>query len=100
MFISGGENVYPAEIESMLHVHPAVAEAAVIGVPHEKWGEVGRAIIVLKAGEQTAESELLDFVRARLAGYKVPKSIVFVDELPKTGAGKVDKKLLGEKFGK
>jgi fatty-acyl-CoA synthase len=100
MFISGGENVYPAEIESVLHAHPAVAEAAVIGVPHDKWGEVGRAIVVLKAGGRATESELLDFVRARLAGYKVPKSIAFVNELPKTGAGKVDKKLLGEKFGK
>jgi len=94
MFISGGENVYPAEIESVLHAHPAVAEAVVIGVPHEKWGEVGRAVIVLKSGAHLAESELLDFVRERLAAYKAPRSVVFVTELPKTSVNKVDKKVL------
>jgi fatty-acyl-CoA synthase len=99
MFISGGENVYPAEIESVLHACPAVVEAAVIAVPHETWGEVGRVVVVLKRGQQISEDALLDFVRQQLARYKVPKSVVFVDELPKTGANKVDKKLLAETYG-
>lgn len=99
MFISGGENIYPAEIESVLHAHPVVAEAAVIGVPHEKWGEVGRAIVVCKPGMTVSGGDLLAFVRERLAGYKVPKSVVFIDRLPKTGANKIDKKLLTERYG-
>ena len=94
MFISGGENVYPAEIESVLHAHPAVAEAAVVGVPDETWGEVGRAFVVLVAGRQVAAAELAAFCRQRLAAYKTPKSFVFLEELPKTGAGKIDKKQL------
>jgi len=99
MVISGGENVYPAEVESVLHAHPAVAEAALIGVPHQKWGEVGRAIVVASPDEELQEDELLAFCRERLAGYKVPKSVVVVAEMPKTGAGKVDKKVLMEEFG-
>ncbi|MFZ0544358.1 MAG: long-chain fatty acid--CoA ligase [Candidatus Promineifilaceae bacterium] len=94
MFISGGENVYPAEIESVLHAHPAVAEAAVIAIADEKWGEVGQAVVVLGQNEQLAPEELLDFCRSRLARYKVPRSVRFLPELPKTGAGKIDKKLL------
>ncbi len=100
MIISGGENIYPAEVESVMHVHPAVAEAALIGVPHEKWSEVGRAIVVRRPGTSLSEAELIDFVGQRLANYKVPKSVVVVDELPKTGANKVDKKVLVEKYGK
>lgn len=100
MFISGGENVYPAEIESLLHTHPLVAEAAVLGVPHAQWGEVGWAVVALKPGARLAEHEVLDFVRARLANYKVPKSVLFVTELPKTGANKVDKKLLFDQYRK
>jgi fatty-acyl-CoA synthase len=99
MFISGGENVYPAEIESVLHAHSAVAEATVIAVHHETWGEVGRAVVVLKPDQQIDEATLLEFVRQQLARYKVPKSAVFVDQLPKTGANKVDKKLLTEIYG-
>lgn len=91
MFISGGENVYPAEIESVLHEHPAVASAAVIGIPDEKWGEVGRAIVVKKAGVQVSEDELLVFCRDRMAKYKAPKSVVFVDVMPLTAAGKISK---------
>ncbi len=98
MIISGGENIYPAEVESVLHAHPAVAEAALIGVPDPKWGEVGRAIVV-KHADLTAE-ELMVFCQARLARYKIPKSFVFVDALPKTAAGKIDKKVLVEKYGK
>jgi fatty-acyl-CoA synthase len=99
MFISGGENVYPAEIESVLHLHPAVAECAVIGVPHGKWGEVGKAILVLKPGKDLTQEELFDFAREHLAGYKVPKSLTIVKELPKTGANKVDRKLLVDGYG-
>ncbi len=99
MFISGGENVYPAEIESVLHSHPAVAEAAVIGVPDPKWGEVGRAIVALRPGASVTEEELKAFCRERLASYKVPKSFVFVEVLPKTGAGKVDKERLKKEYG-
>ncbi len=98
MIISGGENIYPAEVESVMHGHPAVTEAALIGVPHDKWGEVGRAIVV-SSGDSLTEEELLSFCRHRLAPYKVPKSVVFIDEMPKTGAGKVDKKALVEAYG-
>lgn len=98
MFISGGENVYPAEIESVLHAHPAVAEAAVIGVPDEKWGEVGRAIVVLRPGREATATELIQFCRSRLAGYKIPRSIIFAVELPKTGANKIDKKQLSADY--
>jgi fatty-acyl-CoA synthase len=94
MFISGGENVYPAEIESVLHAHPAVAEAAVIPVPDPRWGEVGRAIVALEAGLDAAEEELLAFVAARLAKYKLPRSVVFVEAIPKTAIGKIDKRRL------
>jgi len=99
MFISGGENVYPAEVESVLHAHPAVAEAALIGVPDEKWGEVGRAIVALRPATHLTEEELLAFCRERLARYKVPKSVTFVDALPKTGANKVDKERLRKLYG-
>ncbi|HRI65188.1 MAG TPA: hypothetical protein PK156_13155, partial [Polyangium sp.] len=91
MFISGGENVYPAEIESVLHEHPAVASAAVIGVADEKWGEVGRAIVVKKAGADVSEDELLAFCRDRMAKYKAPKSVFFIDSMPLTAAGKISK---------
>ena len=99
MIISGGENIYPAEVESAMHAHPAVAEAALIGVPDPKWGEVGRAIVVPERGQSPSADDLIAFLRERLAGYKVPKSVVFVDELPKTGPGKIDKKALVERYG-
>ncbi len=94
MFISGGENVYPAEVESAMHAHPAVAEAALIGVPHEKWGEVGKAFVVAAGKARLSEKELLEFLSKRLAKYKLPSQIVFVAELPKTAIGKIDKKTL------
>ncbi len=99
MIKSGGENIYPAEVESVMHGHPAVAEAALIGVPDLKWGEVGRAIVVVKPGASLTAEELIAFCGTRLAKFKIPKSVVFVSSLPKTGAGKVDKKLLGEQYG-
>ncbi|MDZ7360312.1 MAG: long-chain fatty acid--CoA ligase [candidate division KSB1 bacterium] len=94
MFISGGENVYPAEVEGVIYAHPAVAEAAVIGVPHDKWGEVGCAFVVAEKGRTLTEAELLGFMRQRLAKYKVPHSVIFVETLPKTAIGKIDKKIL------
>jgi fatty-acyl-CoA synthase len=95
MFVSGGENVYPAEVEKVLAAHPAVTEAAVIAAPHPKWGEVGRAFIRAASGQPTpAGPELEAFCRTRLAAYKVPKSFEFVPDFPRTAAGKVQKHLL------
>jgi fatty-acyl-CoA synthase len=92
MFISGGENVYPAEIESVLSAHPEVMEAAVVGVPHATWGEVGRAFVVVT--EAYDEEDLLVFLAERLARYKLPREIIVLDALPLTAIGKLDKKLL------
>jgi len=92
MFISGGENVYPAEIESVLMAHPKVLDAAVVGVPHATWGEVGCAFLVVDEGYH--EEDLRAFLDKRLARYKLPRSIVLIDALPLTAIGKVDKKLL------
>ncbi|MCS7211800.1 MAG: AMP-binding protein, partial [Chloroherpetonaceae bacterium] len=94
MYISGGENVYPAEVERLLHSHPCVAEAAVIGVPDEKWGEVGKAFVVLKPNASLTEAELLEFCKANLAKYKVPKYVVFLSSLPKNDIGKINRKAL------
>jgi fatty-acyl-CoA synthase len=99
MFVSGGENVYPAEVENVLYRHPAVAEAAVIGVPDERWGEVGRAVIVPKPGTAPSEAELLAHCAASLARYKVPRSIAFADALPRSAVGKVHKPTLRQRFG-
>jgi fatty-acyl-CoA synthase len=100
MIISGGENIYPAEVESAMHAHPAIAEAALIAVPDPKWGEVGRAVIVLRDGQSVDSDELFTFLGERLARYKLPKTVIFTDSLPKTGAGKVDKRALVERFGR
>jgi fatty-acyl-CoA synthase len=89
LVVSGGENVYPAEIEAVLHDHPCVSEAAVIGVPDERWGEVCAAFVVLRA--PAAEEELLAYCRERLARFKVPKSVHVVDRLPRNSLGKVVK---------
>ena len=89
MFISGGENVYPAEIESVLHEHPHVSDAAVVGVPDERWGEVGVAYVVADGDVRT--DELIEFCRERLARFKVPKSVCFVQELPRNSMGKIQK---------
>lgn len=94
MYISGGENVYPAEIENILYQLPAIAEAAVIGVPDPTWGEVGRAFIVLKPGQSLTEAEIFAHCTANLARYKVPRSIVFTDALPRTATGKIHKPTL------
>jgi len=99
MIISGGENIYPAEIENVMLGHETISEAAVIGVPDTKWGEVGRAIVVLRPGAYVNADELLEYMRLFLATYKLPKSIVFVNNIPKTGAGKIDKKILEQQYG-
>lgn len=95
LFISGGENIYPAEIESVLYKHPAVEMCAVIGVPDEKWGEVGKAFVVLRAGVEATGEEINAHLQHHLAGYKVPKSIEFVTSLPISAAGKILKRELG-----
>jgi fatty-acyl-CoA synthase len=94
MFISGGENVYPAEVEEALYADPAIAECAVIGVPDPHWGEVGRAVVVLHPGATRTPAELLASLDARIARYKIPKSVVVVDAMPRTGSGKILKSQL------
>ena len=98
MFISGGENVYPAEIEQVLYRHPAVAMCAVIGVPDPKWNEVGLACVVLKPGMAATEEELIAHMQANLARYKVPKRVEFMPELPISAAGKILKRELREQY--
>jgi fatty-acyl-CoA synthase len=98
MFLSGGENVYPVEIEKVLYEHPAVHMCAVVGVPDPKWGEVGVACVVLKPGATATVEELLSFMQSRLARYKVPKRVVFLDSLPISGAGKILKRELRARF--
>jgi fatty-acyl-CoA synthase len=99
MIISGGENVYPAEVENVLREHPAVADCGVIGVPDARWGEVGRAVVVLRPAAQATEAELLRFLDGKIARYKIPKSVLFTAELPRTGTGKILKKRLRETHG-
>jgi acyl-CoA synthetase (AMP-forming)/AMP-acid ligase II len=98
MVISGGVNIYPAEIEAALHAHPAVLDAAVIGVPDEQWGESVKAVVLLRAGATVTEAELIAFCAGRLAGYKKPRSVDFVDELPRDAAGKLLKRKLREPY--
>ena len=100
MIVSGAENVYPREIENVLFEHPAVADAAVIGVPDARWGEVVKALVVLRPGASASEDELIEFCRSRLAGFKRPRSVDFVSDLPRNPSGKVLKKVLREPFWK
>lgn len=99
VIISGGENVYPAEVEAALHEHPDVAECAVIGVADARWGEAGRAVVVPRAGTRPAEADLLAFLDGRLARYKIPTSVVFTDALPRNPTGKILRKTLRERHG-
>jgi acyl-CoA synthetase (AMP-forming)/AMP-acid ligase II len=94
MVISGGVNIYPREIEDHLHTHPAILEAAVVGVPDAEWGESLRAYVVVRAGHALAEQEVVEFCRAGLADYKRPRQVVFIDELPRNPTGKVLKREL------
>jgi fatty-acyl-CoA synthase len=98
MFISGGENVYPVEIENALYQHPAVLMCAVIGLPDEQWGEVGKACVVLKPDTNASAEELEQFMQDHLARFKVPKSVEIMDELPLSGMGKILKRELRERF--
>ncbi len=98
MFISGGENVYPAEVEHVLYSHPKIAEVAVIGIPDEKWGEVGKAIVVARPGETLTQEEILNFCQDKLAKYKIPKGVEFTTQLPRNPAGKVLKRELKKTF--
>ncbi len=99
MIISGGENIYPREVEEVLARHPAVREVAVIGVPDPKWGESVKAVVVCAPEKNVTEPELIEFCKARLASYKKPKSVVFIDELPKNNYGKIVKRELRDKYG-
>jgi long-chain acyl-CoA synthetase len=98
MIVSGGENVYPAEIENALASHPAIAEVTVIGVPHDRWGETVKAIVVLRPNATATAPEIMAFAKEQLAGYKCPTSVDFIDALPRNPSGKVLKKDLREPF--
>lgn len=99
MVISGGENVYPAEVEQVLHRHEGIQDVAVIGVPHEKWGETVVAVVTENPGASLDEAQVIDFCRANLAHYKCPTKVVVVDELPRTATGKLLKRDLRQRFG-
>ncbi len=96
--LSDRENVYPAEIEKALYQHPSIHMCAVIGLPDAKWGEVGKACVVLKPNQSATEEELLKFMTERLAKYKVPKSVSFMEALPISAAGKILKRELREQW--
>jgi len=97
MIISGGENVYPAEIENILMAHDGIAEAAVIGQPSAKWGESPFAIVVRK-DDALVEKDVMEFCRGRLAGYKQPRGVAFVAEIPRNPSGKILKRVLRDRF--
>jgi fatty-acyl-CoA synthase len=100
MIVTGGENVYPAEVENALFGHPAIADAAGIGVPDDKWGEAVKAIVVLKPGAPKDEADIIDWARTRIAHFKAPKSVDFVDSIPRNGAGKILKRELRAPYWK
>jgi long-chain acyl-CoA synthetase len=89
MIISGGENIYPAEVENAVFGHPAVAEVAVIGVPDDQWGESVKAVVALKPGVEASEDEIIAFARTRIAGFKTPRTVDFIEALPRNGTGKI-----------
>jgi fatty-acyl-CoA synthase len=98
MYISGGENVYPAEVENVLYQLPQVAEAAIIGVPDDRWGETGLAVVVLKPNEDLSADDVIGHCLKKLAKFKVPASVKFIDALPRNGTGKVLKRTLREQY--
>ena len=100
MIITGGENVYPAELENVLYKHPEVAQAAAIGLPDKKWGEVVTAVIVKRNGRGMTEDEIKTFCRKEVAGFKVPKRVYFVDELPISASGKILKYKLRDELAR
>jgi fatty-acyl-CoA synthase len=99
MYISGGENVYPAEVENVLYQNDSIAEAAVIGIPDERWGQVGRVVVVVKPGRELSENNVIAHCAANLARYKLPHSVVFTQALPRNATGKVHKPTLRRRFG-
>jgi acyl-CoA synthetase (AMP-forming)/AMP-acid ligase II len=102
MIISGGENIYPSEIENVLGRYPGVKDVAVVGVPHEKWGETVHAVIVMHPGAAAGEQQVLDWCRDKVAGYKRPRSVSFVaeSEMPRTATGKIQHRVLRDRYGK
>ena len=98
MIISGGFNIYPSEVEQVIYRHNAVYEACVIGVPDEQWGEAVKAVVVLKKGHQVGAKELIEYCGQHLSGFKKPRSIEFVDSLPKNPNGKVARRIIRERF--
>lgn len=102
MIITGGENVFPSEVENVVGSHPAVKDVAVIGVPHEKWGEAVKAVVILKEEGEILEPELISYCKGKIAGYKVPKSVDFIkdEEMPRTATGKILHRILRERYGK
>ena len=98
MIISGGENVYPAEVENALFSHPAVADVAVIGIPDPRWGEAVKAFVVLRQGARASAEEIVAHARARIAGYKLPKSVDFVEALPRNPSGKILRRVLRDPY--
>jgi len=98
MIVSGGENIYPREIEIVLFGMPCILDAAVIGVPDEKWGETVKAVVVLREGATATEDEVIGWTRDRLATYKAPRSVDFVEVLPRNPSGKVLKRVLREPY--
>jgi acyl-CoA synthetase (AMP-forming)/AMP-acid ligase II len=98
MIISGGQNIYPAEIENALSEHTGILEATIIGVPDPKWGETVCALIVPKQGVTLTDADVVSFVQERLASYKKPRHVVFMDSLPRNPSGKVLKRELRERF--
>jgi acyl-CoA synthetase (AMP-forming)/AMP-acid ligase II len=98
MIVSGSENVYPAEIEAVLGGHPDIVECAVIGVPDPKWGETVKAVVVSRAGSTLTEAALIEWMRDKIAGYKRPRSVDFIDKLPRNASGKLLKRTLREPY--
>ena len=98
MIITGGENVFPAQVENVLASHPCIAEAAVFGLPDDRWGEIVKAVVVLHPGRTANEADIVDFCRDKLANYEKPKSIDFVQELPHGATGKIDKLALRKSY--
>jgi long-chain acyl-CoA synthetase len=98
MILSGGENIYPRVVEEALYQHPAVADVAVIGVPDARWGETVKAVVVLRPGMAASAEELIEFCRGKLGGFERPRSVDFVEVLPRTPSGKVLKRVLREPY--
>ena len=100
MIVTGGYNVYPREVEDALAAHPAVREVVVVGIPDDKWGEAVAAFVALRPDQQADDAALMAFARDRLAGYKVPKSVHFIDEVPKSPVGKLLRRAVRDPFWK